>query len=504
MSSSKTRIQNYLRQNKISELFEEMMGKLIKDLPASPIHYLANLLQNKEKKIKHIVRDDSTTTKENKVEISSNAMLWATAPAQMKPTSPRDKTSQQSTSPEVRKYDKPWQTHSKKSPAKSKSGSKLNQTTPVTKSTKNEKPEWNQKTKISSGDKIDDVIDGGDDQIDLGLVYAKPKVVGEHQVKVKTDEEDIESELSLSGKYKTEENKKSDNVSTSKKSAKMSAKEAKRKRLEELKKMVDESQSKSSKPKSISPVTINSDETDDGALEILEDADELIREGVKNPPKTGVVVGRSGRKSKDEIEFVLNMSKFFDELGGMEGLNQTNKGSDVQNKFDEDDDDFESASQVTGPRKPVWEAPESDVESVLSQIKSARRSDINVESFVSRSAAKKQVEPKPEKQKRKSSETSRPRTAPSRSHSNVEMNGEHSNGRETYRVMDPKSTKSPRSRPTTPKGSEIGMASRRLSQASNLSDAPKKTSEGVKNKDKKKKKKSDPADDVPDTKPKNH
>ena len=44
---------------------------------------------------------------------------------------------------------------------------------------------------------------------------------------------------------------------------------------------------------------------------------------------------------------MLGLLRFFDELGGMEGIkqNQTN-GTDVNSRLVDDDDDFESASQV--------------------------------------------------------------------------------------------------------------------------------------------------------------
>lgn len=34
-----------------------MMGKLIRDLPASPMYYLANFLHDKEKKVKQVYVD---------------------------------------------------------------------------------------------------------------------------------------------------------------------------------------------------------------------------------------------------------------------------------------------------------------------------------------------------------------------------------------------------------------------------------------------------------------
>lgn len=450
--TSKTRIQNYLRENKISELFEEMMGKLIRDLPASPLYYLTNFLHEKEKKVKQIIRDTSSPKKEKKLlEISENARLWATTPSQIK----KQPSSSDIVSPsghDNRKYEKPWLSHSKKSPSKSKSASKVSHTAPISNSTDMERS--------------DDVIEGND-EVDLCLIYATPRVFGDSQVKTRSAEEEMAAELSLTDVH----DKMQDNIdsSTPHIDKNLSAKDAKRKRLEDLKRLADENKSRS--PRTQSPIII--DDEDDDALEVLENANELMSEGVKNPPKTGVIVGRSADKGKEQIELILNMSKFFDELGGMDGVTQ-NQISESATHSHLDDDDFESASQVTGPRRPVWDAPDTEVESGASQVKGAQASRIGIDSFIEKNE---NGEESGEGSRAKSpipsqkSPSPRPHTAPSKS--NIDLNG--SQGPES-----PKKTgKSPRSRPTTPRGSRpatprgsqvgSGRASRRMSQASNLS-----------------------------------
>lgn len=482
------------------------MGKLIKDLPASPVHYLVTLLQEKEKKVKQIVRDTTSPIKEKRIEVSDNAKLWATAPV----TPARKATTSmgvatfpaQDTQAENRNYEKPWLSRSKKSPGKQKPGSKFDLTAPTSDGSgaKPTKSEWSQKTKLTA-DKRSDAVDG-DDGVDLGLVYAKPKIVGDPHVRIKNDTEEMESELKMSGKQR-EKDPMSD-VSNKKSTSKISAKEAKRRRLEELRRITEQNDKKKSKDAKV-PIR-KLDESDDDALELLEDANDLISEGVKNPPKSGFMVNTSSKKAKEEIELVLNMSKFFDELGGMEGVSQSGIAgkNSSQLGLEEDDEDFESASQVTGPRRPVWEAPESEVESTASQIRSARRSGIGVQDFDIRpdsakgeSSKKVSNEPKADKRKAKTPE-SRPRTAPSRTSSRGDLKTSNNNGRETYRVDDPKASKSPRSRPTTPRGSVVGRTSRRASQASNHSAV---SSPGKKTTDTKdlEKKKSMRADDEPDS-----
>lgn len=126
-------------------------------------------------------------------------------------------------------------------------------------------------------------------------------------------------------------------------------------------------------------------DNEDEAIELLEDADDLLREGVKNVPKSGYKLSRvaalvrSAMKwqntalkeggNEPYIKLNINLNPFdgprrvdsMQSFGGYES-DQENESPAVGGL--ESDEEFESVSQVIGPRHPVWQVPESDGESV--------------------------------------------------------------------------------------------------------------------------------------------
>ncbi|XP_025088900.1 uncharacterized protein LOC112560999 isoform X3 [Pomacea canaliculata] len=108
------------------------------------------------------------------------------------------------------------------------------------------------------------------------------------------------------------------------------------------------------------------------AIELLENAEDLEREGVKNIPKSGYKLSKILRARLNEPLVKLNIK--FDPHTAVEYSKALNKimmkgyESDQENtspggQNDSEDEEFESVSQVTGPRQPVWQVPESDGDS---------------------------------------------------------------------------------------------------------------------------------------------
>ncbi|KAK3087807.1 hypothetical protein FSP39_010893 [Pinctada imbricata] len=127
------------------------------------------------------------------------------------------------------------------------------------------------------------------------------------------------------------------------------------------------------------------DQADD-AIELLEDAEELQREGVTNIPESGYRLSKMLRQRQEDTRVKLNINLYpgampsdslmgdrYDSMKsmdsfrgyesdderpqtGMSGFRTSPGGSDI-------DEEFESVSQVTGPRRPVWNVgADSDVE----------------------------------------------------------------------------------------------------------------------------------------------
>ncbi|XP_078330933.1 uncharacterized protein C8orf34 homolog isoform X2 [Crassostrea virginica] len=112
-------------------------------------------------------------------------------------------------------------------------------------------------------------------------------------------------------------------------------------------------------------------EEEDDAIELLEDANDLRNEGVTNIPKSGYKLSRLLQQRQADANIKLNI-KIADTYGG----DVNYKSSKVDDLFESDDErpatgmsgfrsspgdsdeEFESVSQVTGPRRPVWNVGE--------------------------------------------------------------------------------------------------------------------------------------------------
>ncbi|CAK8696680.1 unnamed protein product [Clavelina lepadiformis] len=353
--SSKTRIQSYLKRNKVSELFEEMMSKLVQDLPANPVEYLFNLLQEKYSENKKISSHQKTAVPITRslAQTSPNANRWSDAGSKIEierlsRTADLSLVDTDGQNDSNRQYAKPWLNNSKKSSylRETKHGSPTKLESSMRKTATSPKP---------CNDKMadEDLSD-----VDLRLIYASPKVCGK-EINVMHDDSELPP-VDFKGNLQDKSTNEYFRGPSSEAAAKL-------KRQKELRQMVLEAERK---PKLANKVKVDdeTDDDDDDAIELSEDWSDLQDEGVKNPPKTGIHVSKLRTQKKEEIELILNMSKFFDSLGGAVSVTDLD-GKPKSQVITDLDDDFESASQVTGPRHPVWDAPESEVDSAVSPTK---------------------------------------------------------------------------------------------------------------------------------------
>ncbi|KAL3892440.1 hypothetical protein ACJMK2_004646 [Sinanodonta woodiana] len=127
---------------------------------------------------------------------------------------------------------------------------------------------------------------------------------------------------------------------------------------------------------------LNAEEEDD-AIELLEDPDDLIREGVTKVPKGGYRLSRALKQRIEEPQVKLNINLYtgdrpYDSWTEEPYGQSPSYESDVERPStgmssrqfspQESEEEFESVSQVTGPRRPVWNVPHSEVESSLPKV----------------------------------------------------------------------------------------------------------------------------------------
>ncbi|KAL8615267.1 hypothetical protein ACOMHN_051759 [Nucella lapillus] len=112
---------------------------------------------------------------------------------------------------------------------------------------------------------------------------------------------------------------------------------------------------------------------EDEALELLENAEDLQREGVKNIPAAGYKLSKIMRERTNESVVKLNINvsprgggmRVSDSMQSLEGYESDRENASPAAGRWGSEEEFESVSQVTGPRRPVWNVPDSDAESAV-------------------------------------------------------------------------------------------------------------------------------------------
>ncbi|KAG7488603.1 hypothetical protein MATL_G00035570 [Megalops atlanticus] len=390
-SHQQSRIQSYLEKNKIGPLFEEMMTKLITETPDHPVPFLINHLQTKEGSPSKLQRT-----------LSGSAALWAeTGTAENKGTR-RD----------FRGYEKPWQMRPKK-PKKSKSDLAVSNISPPSPESKSlprsiEHPSWDWRTRPESRDfdELNHILQESkklgkalenltrsiavSDELDqdlraYGSSVMRPRVIGEWVGRAEDDADPLAAEMlqppvprAKTEVWENEDNSPAGSLKMELKSKGLKQQQQHHKKL--LAAMLSQD-SFDSTPSSAPSVTEDEIDDEDDAMELLEDLDDLRMEGVTSlaPSGSKFSQGRSLYCPEPQAKVTLNICSRCARLQG-DSLPDTTEEEVPCVQIPEqavpeiscplpgvetvmEDEEFESASQVTGPRQPVWE---SDLKSARS------------------------------------------------------------------------------------------------------------------------------------------
>ncbi|KAM9308628.1 uncharacterized protein C8orf34 homolog [Gastrophryne carolinensis] len=386
-SRQQNRIQVYLETNRIGPLFEELMTKLITETPDQPIPFLINHLQSKLGNVPQLPRT-----------FSGSAALWAES------ESPENKGTRR----DIRSYDKPWQVNAKK-PKKSKSDLAVCNISPPSPESKSlprmiEHPKWDWRTKPESHDfdELNHILqeskklgkalenlsrsiavseDIEQDTRAFNSSLLKPCVIGEWVGREDHDIDPLAAEMIQPPvpRNKNEQRDVDEGSASPAGSLKMEPKNKGLKQQQQQHKKLlaamlsqDSFDSIHSTPASVTEEDIDNE---DDAMELLEDLDDLRMEGVTSvmPSGSKFSQGRSNYTTEPQAKVTLNICSRCARLQGdnlAQRAEETAKECSSQEKsaasaadslpaaetLMEDDEEFESASQVTGPRQPVWDS----------------------------------------------------------------------------------------------------------------------------------------------------
>ncbi|XP_056378096.1 uncharacterized protein C8orf34 homolog isoform X2 [Hyla sarda] len=381
-SRQQNRIQIYLDTNKIGPLFEELMTKLITETPDQPIPFLINHLQSKLGNVGPLPRT-----------LSGSAALWAESESEYKGIR-RD----------FRSYDKPWQVNAKK-PKKSKSDLAVCNISPPSPESKSlprsiEHPKWDWRTKPESRDfdelnhilqeskklgkalenlsrsiAVTDELEQDTRAFNSSLL--RPCVIGEWVGREDNDIDPLASEMIQPPvpRNKNEQREGDEGSSSPAGSLKMEPKNKGLKQQQQQHKKLlaamlsqDSFDSVHSAPASVTEEDIDNE---DDAMELLEDLDDLRMEGVTSlmPSGSKFSQGRSTYSTEPQAKVTLNICSRLqgetlaqgEEVVPKEYSSSVKAATNASESLPgaetlmEDDEEFESASQVTGPRQPVWD-----------------------------------------------------------------------------------------------------------------------------------------------------
>ncbi|XP_060598071.1 uncharacterized protein C8orf34 homolog isoform X2 [Ruditapes philippinarum] len=402
---TKLRVQQYMEKHRLTPLFEDLMNRVLHEQPDDPIVYLIKCLYKKasipvpkDLKTSPVRRSSpERLPRRSKSPEKGATQAWAVA-----------------SGPDLvdRSYEKPWLKHSKKTRSKdedrceSRQGSciqdvNLTSALHISKKVlwprtakKQQKSGWMSDTKVTttSFDELfeEDAHAGSRQPTQGGTRHRKEggtditKAWAQHVSlddsedpnyrskgysgpRCQRDESDpLAGEIMLAKEESTVES------SVSLLKPKGAKQDAERHR-QDLEKILHESD-KVSIDSGFDDVR-NNDEQDD-AIELLEDPEDLLREGVTNIPTSGYKLSRILRQRQEDANVKLNIN-----VSGLEegrgsryddyyesDLERPPTGMSFQsNRYSElspdvSDDEFESVSQVVGPRQPVWSVPDSDGE----------------------------------------------------------------------------------------------------------------------------------------------
>uniref|UniRef100_A0A674I6D0 Chromosome 8 open reading frame 34 n=1 Tax=Terrapene triunguis TaxID=2587831 RepID=A0A674I6D0_9SAUR len=356
-----TRIQAYLEKNRIGPLFEELMTKLITETPDQPIPFLIDHLQSKQGNRSQLQRT-----------LSGSAALWAESETSENKGTRRD----------CRTYDKPWQVNAKK-PKKSKSDLAVSNISPPSPESKSlprsiEHPKWDWRRKPESQefDELNHILQESKklgkalenlsrsiaisdelekDATGFNTPLLRPRVIGEWVGREENDADPLAAEMLQPPvpRSKNEQWDSEDSSSSPGGSLKMEPKtKGLKQQQQQHKKLLAAmlSQDSFDSVQSTAPSVTEEDiDNEDDAMELLEDLDDLRMEGVTSVMTSGSKFNqtRSAHPAEPQAKVTLNICARY-ECALLFYLFGTASVPGAETLM-EDADEFESASQITGP-----------------------------------------------------------------------------------------------------------------------------------------------------------
>ncbi|RUS87757.1 hypothetical protein EGW08_004503 [Elysia chlorotica] len=376
--SSQAKINAYMERHRIGPLFEDLMNKTLRDMPEEPLVYLLRTIYKKAG------IEIPQTIRYGGLRKSTHELTKSVSPE--RPSRSADVTGS-------RDYEKPWATSPTRrtKPKKSEEGSKS-------------KPDWNSDNKTKHLSSFDELWEGGgagagpakkdravsssagvrkskaglsssiNAWASVGLEdndeqYTSPPHRQQKFVSTRMTEEELLASEVLVSSRKSQDQKQLRSGPEDSGTASCSARERKgeikkhRQHLGEILTQTRETSNDSGVGSDLSSAMDDDDDND--AIELLENADDLRREGVVNIPRTGYKLSRNLRHRENEPRVKLNINVNPEQFDSWQGMArevdslETPRSSPEQVDFEEEDE-FESVSQVTGPRQPVWKVPGSD------------------------------------------------------------------------------------------------------------------------------------------------
>ncbi|XP_061661274.1 uncharacterized protein C8orf34 homolog isoform X2 [Syngnathoides biaculeatus] len=374
-SPQQSRIQSYLERNKIGQLFEELMTKLISETPDRPVPFLIEHLQSKQDSPGKMHRA-----------LSGSAALWAQS-------SPESKNTRR----EPRHRDKPRQNHLRQ-PKKSKSDLAVSSLSPPSPESKSlpQCPSWDWRDSrdldelnhiLQESKKLGRALESLSrsiatcDDIDQNLggfnPVLRPRVVGEWTGRAEEDADPLAAEMLRPPvpRAKNHPRRSGDGLPVA--SVKMAAKGPKELQQHHRKLLAAMLAQVTSEPLGGPVAEDDMEEDDDDAVELLEDLDDLRMEGVSGPVPSGCKFsqGRSAYHAEPQAKVTLNICSRCAKLQG-DSLSASRSqdplrpdgthraGPDISSALPGADSsaaagrlqECEAPSQVSGSRQPVWES----------------------------------------------------------------------------------------------------------------------------------------------------
>ncbi|XP_048832865.1 LOW QUALITY PROTEIN: uncharacterized protein C8orf34 homolog [Brienomyrus brachyistius] len=388
-SQHQSRIQFYLEKNRIGPLFEEMMTKLMAEMPDHPIPFLISHLQTKHSCSGKLYRT-----------LSGSAALWA------EPGSAESKGIRR----DFRSNEKLWQTHPNK-PKKSKSDLAVSNISPPSPDSKSlprsvEHPNWDWGGCPESRDfdelnhilqeshKLGKALENLSRSIAVSVeldqdsgtfsgCLVRPRVVGQWAGREDEDADPLAAEMlqppvprSKTEGWQGEDSGPVGSLKVEPKSKGLKQQQQHHKKLLAAMLSQDSFESAPDSPAYIAEEDI---EDEDEAMELLEDLDDLRMEGVTGLAPSGgrFSQGRGSSGSEPQAKVTLNICSRCARLQGDSLITKDGDGTGTGVRvhfvspascpspgggiLTEAEAEPESALRVPGPRLPVWD---SDLKSV--------------------------------------------------------------------------------------------------------------------------------------------